>query len=518
MMYEENVYIGVDVGGSHVAVGLVNDEGALIYTEEQPIEGNTQMEPTALVSLIVELISQVMDEFQSSARASISSDAPVGGDVVSSPSWWWNGYSTTLSPKTKRIIRGVGVGMPGQSKNGVLVAASNFPLFKNVPIVDMLHGYTFLSEIPIILVNDGDAAVAAEKWAEKSKHAYENAQNVAMITLGTGIGVGLVLNGRLFQGSFGCVEGGHMIVDSSPTATLCGCGQRGCVEVYASAGNISRIYLEHLATAGKSEGGAGEGQTTAAQNVVTREKMTEENKSDLLPLPLSQATHAYTSTTAAAMAAMRPLSLVEKEGLPSASHGGSKHVFKIAAADPESIAAHTLDVSCRYLALMCVNLCRVVDPSVIIIGGGMSKAGEPLLSRIRQHIQALTWTVLPTDVEVVLAQGLENAGIVGAALASKDFSQYSGPMGSTASTVSSSASCNGTSQSQHTGFSPLCMMSSTAASVESYLKYLLPLPPGWSGWWGICPLVCVSIGYMLSSSGSSSKPRTNASVSRRYPM
>ena len=70
-----------------------------------------------------------------------------------------------------------------------------------------------------------------------------------------------------------------------------------------------------------------------------------------------------------------------------------------------------------YLAILCINICRVVDPEIIIFSGGMANVGEPLLDLIKQHMKAKTWTVLPTDVELVIAKSASDNGIVGAALA-----------------------------------------------------------------------------------------------------
>ena len=387
------MYLGVDIGGSHVSVGLVSDDGALIYNEEQPIEDASQMTAEQLVELIISLIEQVMGGM----GAGLSENSvSAGAEDTSSPSilarmWRASGLSKAFTGQlTRRHICGIGVGCPGQSKDGVLVAASNLPLLKNAPLVDMLHSHAMLADTPIILLNDADAAVCAELWAVDSKEAYIGAQNVAMITLGTGIGLGLVLNGRLYQGGFGCVEGGHMIVDSSPDATLCGCGQRGCAEVYASAGNLSRIYEEE---ARKSK--TLTPQATGRMGAVAEEKDTDSSGSG--------------------SAAVDP-----------DSKGGSKRVFALAAADPNSLAARVLDQTCQQIARMCINLCRVVDPTVIVIGGGMSKAGDVLLDRVQSHIKALTWTVLPTDVSVVVAKSKANSGTIGAALASKNYAAAGG--------------------------------------------------------------------------------------------
>lgn len=351
------------------------------------------------------LTSHVLDEFSArnaaplpSAAASASASATSASSntkgMFSKVTSWLSGWSLpsalfqkTPSTPANLCIRGVGVGCPGQSRDGILIAASNFPKFKNAPLVEMLQGYQLLTGIPCILVNDADAAVAAEVWAAGSKQAYMHAENIAMITLGTGIGVGLVLNNRLYQGSFGCVEAGHMIVDTSSSASQCGCGQRGCVETFASAENLSKSYHARLAAFAS-------GSSASA----------DESKHDL---------HAQSACPA-------PLP-EELSDVSKALTGGSRYVFEIAMQYPKSLAAEMLDNACKQIAVLCINLCRVVDPQVIIIGGGMSKAGNPLLEKVCSHVRAATWTVLPTDVELVIAQGMENSGTIGAALAAKNY-------------------------------------------------------------------------------------------------
>jgi len=98
----------------------------------------------------------------------------------------------------KEMISSIGVGCPGQCKDGVLVAASNFPTLKNIPFSAMLSKR--FGGVPVVLLNDADAAMAAELWRPGG---FTDVQNAAMVTLGTGIGISLVLNGEIFQGSHG---------------------------------------------------------------------------------------------------------------------------------------------------------------------------------------------------------------------------------------------------------------------------------------------------------------------------
>jgi glucokinase len=104
-----------------------------------------------------------------------------------------------------------------------MVAAVNLPLFKDAPLVQLLS--MKLINVHVILLNDADAAISSELLSNDTKEIYKGFTEVAMITLGTGIGVGLLLDGKLYQGHNGLIEAGHMIVDTSSSATRCGCGQ-----------------------------------------------------------------------------------------------------------------------------------------------------------------------------------------------------------------------------------------------------------------------------------------------------
>jgi len=206
------VFVGVDIGGSHISAGLIDSDGNLKVREEQPVK-NQDLRAEELVSLIA------------------------------------NSVGKLLNCLNGEVLGGIGIGMPGQSKNGVLVAASNFPLIRNVSLVDLLHLREELSGVPIVLLNDADAAISAEVWGNASKASYSDADNIAMITLGTGVGLGLVIHHQLYRGSFGNIEGGHLILDSrrsltepGPDPPECPCGQAGCAEMYCSAANIARIY------------------------------------------------------------------------------------------------------------------------------------------------------------------------------------------------------------------------------------------------------------------------------------
>ena len=194
------VYIGLDIGGSHIGVGVVDESGSVISKDGLPIDGSLIL-PDQLTIMLKKAID------------------------------------LCIQPDTNLIVRAIGIGCPGQSKNGVLVAASNIPRVVNFPLAAQLS--KIYNDTPTFLLNDADAAISAEVFGKWTGANYQKYENLVMLTLGTGIGCGLVLNRQLYRGSNGLIEAGHMIVCDNTDANICPCGQRGCVEMYSSAKNIS---------------------------------------------------------------------------------------------------------------------------------------------------------------------------------------------------------------------------------------------------------------------------------------
>ncbi len=189
------LFLGIDIGGSHISLGLMNENHDLI--EKESFDFNPKLSPLDAIDKICDAYNQISMK-------------------VSSKLELWK-------------LTGIGVGCPGQSKNGVLIAAANFPQFRNVPLVDMLKSR--FNQLPTVLLNDADAALLAELKCHQNKHIYTNngnrttIQNACMISIGTGIGVSLYINNALYSGSNGLIEAGHMIIDFTSNARLCGCGQ-----------------------------------------------------------------------------------------------------------------------------------------------------------------------------------------------------------------------------------------------------------------------------------------------------
>jgi glucokinase len=179
---------------------------------------------------------------------------------------------------------------------------------------------------------------------------------MAMLTLGTGIGGGVVLNGGLWRGRHeNAGELGHKIV--VPEGRACKCGQRGCLEAYASASTTAKRAEELVAAGRKSSLG----------DVVARgEKLT------------------------------------------------SKHVCAAARAG-DVLAREVWDETCKLLAVACVNLQHTLNLERIILAGGMSAAGDDLLRPVREHFERQMWADIGDRPEIVLAEMGNDAGFVGAA-------------------------------------------------------------------------------------------------------
>eukprot|EP01041_Mallomonas_annulata_P006422 gene6422-12984_t len=347
----KKVVIGIDIGGSHFGIGLVSvDSGELLSHVQNPHSISTP-------SILVSDISRV-------AHALLASNLKC--------------YS----------LFGIGVACPGQTKDGILIAASNFPGCTMVPLADLISEQ--FNNVPVVLLNDADAALAAEVWGMNNLSALKNADsdlsgtvNVAMITLGTGIGVSLFLNGSIHTGSHNLIEAGHSII-SLKDGRRCGCGQTGCVEAYASALSTARRMWESdqmavNGTRSATENGSGDG--TGRNNEFTLEE----------------------------------LMTMSAEVFADGRHNAKDVFDRAAAGDP--LAEEVLEETAECLSLLCINICRMVDPDIIVIGGGMARADSALLDRVRRHMARRVWTVLPHYARLVLSATPEHAGIIGAALA-----------------------------------------------------------------------------------------------------
>jgi glucokinase len=306
--------LGIDIGGTKVAGGIVAPDGTVLATARRATPGASVADTEDAIAAVVEELAARHD-----------------GDLV-----------------------GVGVGAAGWfDRTGDTVLFSPHLAWRNSALRKDLAGRL---QRPLWVGNDADAA----GWAEYRYGAARGADLALMITLGTGIGGGIVLDGRLRRGSHGVAgEWGHMRV--VPDGRLCACGNRGCWEQYAS--------------------GTALGQT--AREV------------------------ARTSPAAAAL-------LLERVDCEPDRLTGED--VARAAADGDPLALELVTEVGVWLGQGIADLAAVLDPEVVVIGGGVSKLGEMVLGPARQRLErALPGRGYRPGPRVVVAELGPQAGLVGAA-------------------------------------------------------------------------------------------------------
>ncbi|MDO8301978.1 MAG: ROK family protein, partial [Sedimentisphaerales bacterium] len=223
------------------------------------------------------------------------------------------------------------------------------PMFRNVPLRKMIIERTGK---PTVLENDANAAC----YGEYVIGAGRGADDMVFLTLGTGIGGGIITNGRLVHGyGANAAELGHIIIEMG--GRQCGCGQKGCVEAYASANSTVRRAVEAL--------DAGKASTLAA--------------------------------------------LYRDKGRITA-----KDIYEQSAAG-DALAREITEGTAKALGILCVSLLHSTGPQRIVFAGGMIAAGELLLSRIRYYFNQNIWTLKHENIEICFATLGEQAGMVGAA-------------------------------------------------------------------------------------------------------
>lgn len=203
--------IGVDLGGTNIAVGIVNENSEMIR------KGSVETKATRAADEIVKDIAALCERLCKEEGISLD-------DVAS-----------------------VGIATPGTAlrDTGVVAYANNLP-FRSYPIADKLK--SFLPVKKVIIANDADAAALGEAVAGAGKGCTD----FIMVTLGTGVGGGIIVNGRLYSGSnFAGGELGHMVIEHN--GVPCSCGRRGCWEAYSSATAIIRMTKEKMRECKDSE-------------------------------------------------------------------------------------------------------------------------------------------------------------------------------------------------------------------------------------------------------------------------
>ena len=303
---------GVDLGGTTVKIGLFSIEGQL--QDKWEIPTRTENHGAEILSDIAASIQSRMD----------------------------------TGHLSKEQVTGIGIGVPGPVLNENIVQGCVNLGWGNVRVADELSALTGLK---VKAANDANVAALGEQWQGGGK----GFQNLVMFTLGTGVGGGIIQNGRIISGANGAAgEIGHMvIVDSDEVVGTCGCGHRGCLEQVASATGIVNLTEKKLAE--------------CSQDSVLR---------DISPL-------------------------TARDVLDAAKAG-------------DALAEQAAENMMKQLGRAAAYIACVVNPDIFVIGGGVSKAGEYLIEGISRYYKNYAFHA-SADTKFALASLGNDAGMIGAA-------------------------------------------------------------------------------------------------------
>ena len=421
-LYQRTFVVGIDLGATNAKAGVLDSSGKLIGSASAPLklrngvdackEGDSHSSSAVVAALVA-----VVHEAVAAADASLRQE---GGRC-----------------KWVSDIKGVGVGSPGHCFNGVVHAAANFPSWKDVPLAALLQEALGGDKI-VRLVNDADAALLGECWvgAASSEGGDKDKPTVCLVTLGSGIGGAVLAGGSLLIGSRGLIEPGHTIVEAGSNALdetkdgkgsrrLCGCGQLGCIEAYASANSVLKRFEECYACAtteyakAAMERARAEERLSAAGHFRSLSRGGTDAYGDAVSEAVMEGAAVDSTKAVFKFAAQSRSRRYEQPPCNSGSDGNAHDVSEDDRL-PVKVAAEVVNETARMLAIFAINLCRCYDPSLILFGGGMADAGIPFLKAIRQHFEQQRWSVLPDHVRLEFAQLGREAGVVGAAAVVRD--------------------------------------------------------------------------------------------------
>ncbi|NQJ70902.1 ROK family glucokinase [Streptococcus suis] len=309
--------IGIDLGGTSVKLAILTTEGEI--QEKWSIKTNILDDGSHIVPDIIE---SILHRFETHGL-------------------------------TKEDFLGVGMGSPGvvDSEAGTVIGAYNLN-WKNLQLVK--EQFEAALGLPFFIDNDANVAALGEQWVG----AGNNNPNVVFMTLGTGVGGGVIAAGNLIRGVKGAGgELGHITVDfDAPFA--CTCGKKGCLETVASATgivNLSRRYADQYAGDAKLKQMIDDGQDVTAKDVFD----------------------------------------LAKEG--------------------DDLALIVYRHFSEYLGVACANIAAVLNPAYIVLGGGVSAAGDFLLDGVRKVFAENSFPQIKESTKIVLATRGNDAGVLGAA-------------------------------------------------------------------------------------------------------
>lgn len=309
------IAVGIDVGGTSIKGATIKDNGEIFHRFSMPMDKNASPEET--IGKLCDLVNETIET---------------------------NDYQDK--------VVGIGIGIPGtfNKETGVIVNCPNLPTWASFDLKHFMEGRTHLY---VKMVNDADAAALAEaKFGVGKDYNY-----LLMITLGTGVGGGIVINKNLYNGNLGMgAELGHMVIELD--GKKCGCGRHGCFEAYASATALNRDSKEAM----------------------------EKNPNSLMH------------------------EVVKELG------GLDARVPFIAESRGDESAKEVVRNYIKYLSEGLLNYCNILRPNIIVLSGGVANEGENLLGRVREYMKLHNYGMKKApSVELRQASLGYDAGKIGAA-------------------------------------------------------------------------------------------------------
>ncbi len=310
---------GIDIGGTKLAAGLTRPDGTILDALERT--DHTSLDESGLMDMAAEMVRALC------ARA----HCPIAD------------------------VEGVAVGMAGhmRSRDGIVLTTSNLHGFKNYPLTDELS-----SRLGVHVQLENDANCQA--WAEYKYGSGKGHDDCVFVTVSTGIGAGIIINGKLYRGTTGTAgEIGHTIIEPH-NGLPCTCGNSGCFMAHASTVNLSKLARR-------------ESQRFSTSRILKRGGSDDE-----------------------------------------VEHIDGKHIYAHACAgDPAALAI--LDEYAQYLGIMLYNLFQIFNPSAIILGGGLMNWELGFFKRIREVFDRLAKPMLHDSLTLIKASVGPHSGVLGAA-------------------------------------------------------------------------------------------------------
>ena len=314
---EKKYSIGVDLGGTNIVSAIVNYRGKIVNRLKVPTLAERGKKIT--IKRIIETIHENI------VQSTIALD-----DII-----------------------GIGIGAPGplDVKRGLINFAPNLPGWRDVPLKKILENEF---NMKVVLENDANAAA----WGERCFGAGQGVNNLVCFTLGTGIGGGIIINGKIYHGNnYGAAELGHMTVNKD--GPRCNCGNYGCLEAYSSA--------------------------TGIKNRI-KNRIKEGMKSEFLDFDEDK--------------------LFESLRL--------KSIFE-AARKGDRLTSDIVDEAISYLGIAIANIANILNPEMVVLVGGITNEGNKLLIPLRREAKRRALYSNYKSLKIVIGKLGGNAGVLGAA-------------------------------------------------------------------------------------------------------